>query len=272
MAAQRDLLARRVALEEGVTPAEIREGIEELGPWFYRFDFGAGIETTPAIPRAVVDIFDTRLRMMMGAVEAHFGSRLRDIECLDVGCHEGFYSLAMARRGVRSVLGVDAREENLRRARFVANAMGVDRILYRRGQVETLAADLGRRFELTLFLGLLYHVEDPMRCLRQVAAVTEELCVIETQVVEEVEGFAEWGAREWTRPYQGIVALIDETGEFEAGNRETGVTPIATCPSPRALLFMLKHAGFRRAEILAPPTDAYEQHARGKRVVCAAWK
>ncbi len=255
-----------------MSPAEIRQGIAELRPWFYRFEFGSGIETMPAIPESVVGIFDTRLRMVVGAAEEHFGERLRDIDCLDIGCHEGFYSLAMARRGVRSVVGIDAREENLRRARFVANAMGVDGIVYRQGQVETLAAQFGRSFELTLFLGLLYHVEDPMRCLRQVVAVTGELCIIETQVVDEVEGFAEWGSREWTRPYQGILALIDETGEFDAGNRETGVSPVATCPSPKALLFMLKHAGFRRARILSPPPGAYEQHARGKRVVCAAWK
>jgi tRNA (mo5U34)-methyltransferase len=265
-----------------MTSAEIRQGIEELGPWFYRFEFGDGIETTPAIPPSVVDIFDTRLRMLLAAVDAHFGSRLPDIECLDIGCHEGFYSLAMARRGVRNVVAVDARPENLKRARFVAEAMGIGNIVYRQGQVETLAAGLveaslveagqPQTFPLTLFLGLLYHVEDPMRCLRQVAAVTGELCVLETQVVDEVEGYAEWGSREWTRPYQGILAVIDETGEFDAGNRETGVSPMATCPSPKALLFMLKQAGFRRAEILQPPPDAYEQHARGKRVVCAAWK
>jgi len=255
-----------------VTTAEIRQGIEELGPWFYRFDFGGGLETTPAIPPSVVGIFDTRLRMLTSVVDAHFGGRLHDIECLDIGCHEGFYSLAMARRGVRRVMAVDARPENLTRAQFVAHAMGVANIVFHRGLVETLAADQARTFELTLFLGLLYHVEDPMRCLRQVAAVTGELCVLETQVVDEMEGRTEWGSRDWTRPYQGILALIDEAGEFEAGNRETGVSPMATCPSPKALLFMLKQAGFRRAEILAPPPGAYEQHARGKRVVCAAWK
>jgi len=263
-------------VEKSVTTAEIRQGIAELGPWFYRFEFGDGIETTPAIPAAVVDIFDTRLRMLTAAVDVHFGSRLRDIECLDIGCHEGFYSLAMARR-VRNVVAIDARAENLSRARFVAEAMGAGNILYRQARVETLADDLletglPRTFDLTLFLGLLYHVEDPMRCLRQVAAVTGELCIIETQVVDEVEGHAEWGSREWTRPYRGILALIDETGEFDAGNRETGVSPMATCPSPKALLFMLKQAGFSRAEILPPPPGAYEQHARGKRVVCAAWK
>jgi tRNA (mo5U34)-methyltransferase len=260
------------ALEENLTPAEIRQGIADLGPWFYRFEFGGGIETTPAIPAAVVDIFDTRLRMVNAAVDAHFGTRLPQIDCLDIGCHEGFYSLAMARRGVKSVTAVDAREENLKRARFVASAMETEGIDYRIGRVETLSAELNRQFDLTLFLGVLYHVEDPMRCLREVAAVTKELCVLETQVVDEVEGFAEWGSRDWIRPYQGILAVIDETGEFDAGNRETGVSPMATCPSPKALLFMLKQAGFRRAEILIPPPGAYEQHARGKRVVCAASK
>jgi tRNA (mo5U34)-methyltransferase len=260
-----------VALEKTVTAAEIRQGIAELGPWFYRFEFGGGIETTPAIPASVVDIFDTRLRMVSKAVETHFGERLKDVECLDIGCHEGFYSLAMARK-VRSVVAVDARAENLSRAQFVARAMDVINIVYRQGRVETLAEDQARTFPLTLFLGLLYHVEDPMRCLRQVAAVTGELCLIETQVVDEVNGFAEWGSREWTRPYQGILAVIDETGEFDAGNRETGVSPLATCPSPKALLFMLRQAGFSRAEIMTPPPGAYEQHARGKRVVCAAWK
>ncbi len=138
--------------------------------------------------------------------------------------------------------------------------------------METLAADERRTYALTLFLGVLYHVEDPMLCLRQVAAVTGEMCVIETQVVDEVEGVTEWGSWAWKRRYNGVIALVDETGEFNNGNRETGVTPMATCPSPKALLFMLKHAGFARAEILTPPPGAYEQHARGKRVVCAAWK
>lgn len=255
-----------------MTAAEIRQGIDKLGPWFYRFDFGNGVATTPAIPQSVVGIFDTRLEMVSGVVDRHFGDRIHEIDCLDIGCHEGFYSLAMARKGVRHVLAIDARPENLRRARFVAEAMGVHNVEFREGRVETLTNDLGQNFELTLFLGLLYHVEDPMRCLRQVAAVTRELCVIETQVIDEVEGCAEWGSREWTRPYQGVIAVIDESGEFEAHNRETGISPMATCPSPKALLFMLKQAGFRRAEILDPPPGAYEQHARGKRVVCAAWK
>jgi len=261
-----------VALEKAVTAQQIREGIASHGPWFYRFEFEGGLETTSALPASVVDIFETRRRMVDSVVDRHFGARLAQIECLDIGCHEGFYSLAMARKGVRRVVGIDAREENLSRARFVADAMGVSGIEYRKGRVETLTADPGRTFDLTLFLGVLYHVEDPMRCLREVAAVTGEMCVIETQVVADVEGYAEWGSREWTRPYAGIIAVIDEAPEFNDGNRETGISPMATCPSPKALRYMLRQAGFSRVEMVDPPPGAYEQHARGKRVVCAAWK
>jgi ubiquinone/menaquinone biosynthesis C-methylase UbiE len=258
-------------VEETVTHDEIQHGIEEFGPWFYAFEFSCNLKTTPAIPPQVAGIHDTRLAMTQHAIVQHFGTRRRGLECLDIGCHQGFYSLAMAKEGMR-VTGMDAREESLRSARFASEAAGFGNIRYRQGRVELLAADEGRTYPLTLFLGVLYHVEDPMLCLRQVAAVTGEMCLIETQVVDEVEGYAEWGSQEWTRPYQGILALIDESGEFKAGNRETGVTPMATCPSPKALLFMCRQAGFTRAEILTPPPGAYEQHARGKRVVCAAYK
>ena len=254
-----------------MTEEQIRHGIRQFGPWFYAFDFGEGMSTEPAIPPEVVGIHDTRLAMTQAAVAKQFGERARDLECLDIGCHQGFYSIAMARQGWR-VTGMDAREASLQSARFASGAAGFPNIQFHQGRVETLLQDERRKYDLTLFLGVLYHVEDPMLCLRQVAAVTKEMCVIETQVVDEVEGFSEWGSREWTRPYQGILALIDESGEFDAGNRETGVTPMATCPSPKALLFMCRQAGFTRAEILTPPPDAYEQHSRGKRVVCAAYK
>ena len=255
-----------------MTAQEIRDGIQSHGPWFYRFEFEGGLETTTLLPPSVADIFETRRQMVNSVVDGYFGARLAEVECLDIGCHEGFYSLEMARKGVRRVVGIDAREENLSRARFVAEAMGVRSIEYRWGRVETLAADVSHKFDLTLFLGLLYHVEDPMRCLREVAAVTGEMCVIETQVVDDVDGFAEWGSREWTRPYVGIIAVIDETAEFDTGIRETGISPMATCPSPKALRYMLRQAGFARVEMVEPPPGAYEQHARGKRVVCAAWK
>jgi ubiquinone/menaquinone biosynthesis C-methylase UbiE len=255
-----------------MTDQHIREQIEALGPWFYEFDLGEGRRTPSSLPPEVQPIHQTRLGMVMGAVKDHFGTRLAQIRAIDVGCHEGFYSVALAREGVKSVLGVDVREGNLAKARFVGAALGLTNVEWRQGNCEDLRVEETGEFELCLFLGLLYHLENPMLCLRNISRLTREVCVVETQVIDEVEGAAEWGSQEWTRPYHGVLALIDESGEFYNRNTEAGASPIATCPSPQALEFMLKQAGFRRVETIAPPAGAYEQHARAKRVVVVAYK
>ena len=255
-----------------MTSQEIAARIAELGPWFYPFDFGQGLRTESAIPAEVTGIFRTRLEMVNRVVDRHFGSRLPQVACLDVGCHEGFYTVAMAQKGLGRVVGVDVREANLRKARFVAEALGVPQVSFQQGNCEELRPENFGSFGLVLFLGVLYHLENPMLCLRTLSSLTKELCIVETQVIDEVDGTTEWGAREWTRPYQGVLAVIDESGEFYAENRETGSTPLALCPSPKALHFLLRQAGFRHTEIIPPPPGSYEQHQRGKRVVCAAYK
>ena len=176
----------------------------------------------------------------------------------------------MARKGMREVRGIDVRQSSLTKARFALELLGLKNVTYEECNIE----DSGRvaPYDLCLCLGLLYHLENPVLSLRKISSITGEVCIIETQVVDEVEGSAEWGARAWTRPYQGILALLDESGEFYNHNSETGASPIAACPSPKALEFMLQQAGFRRTEIVDPPADAYEQHRRAKRLVCIANK
>ena len=75
-------------------------------------------------PRRCSGIHTTRLEMVNRAVDGRFGARIGEIRCIDVGCHEGYYSVAMARKGAREVRGIDLRPENLRKARFVAEATG----------------------------------------------------------------------------------------------------------------------------------------------------
>ena len=254
------------------SPQSVPERIAALGPWFYEFDLGAQGRTASILPPEVLPIHQTRREMVERVVDQYFGDRLPQIRCLDVGCHEGYFSLAMARKGVREVRGVDVREESLEKARLVAEILGLRNLAYTRQNCESMQIEGTEPYELCLFLGVLYHLENPMLALRNISRVTKELCVIETQVVDEVEGNAEWGSRDWIRKYSGVLAIVDESDEFYNDNREAGATPLALCPSPAALEAMLKHAGFRRTEMIQPPAGAYEQHARGKRVVCAAYK
>lgn len=252
-----------------ITSADAQQRLKELGPWFYEFDLGEYGRTTSDLPPEVQPIHQTRLEMVERVVDQHFHGRLDRVRCLDIGCHEGFYTVAMARKGMREVRGIDVRAASLTKARFVTDLLGLKNVAYAESNVEDIGNE---RYDLVLFLGVLYHLENPILALRNISRITGELCVLETQVVDEVEGSTEWGAQAWTRPYHGVLALIDESGEFYNQNAETGASPVATCPSPKALEFMLRQAGFRRTEIIQPPPGAYEQHRRGKRVVCAAYK
>jgi len=250
----------------------LSQRIAALKPWFYEFDLGPHGRTESVLPPQILPIHQTRLEMVNGVVDHYFGSRLPDIRCIDVGCHEGFYSVAMARKGMREVRGVDVRQESLEKARLIAEALELKNLTFDQQNCEQMQPQPGETYELCLFLGVLYHLENPMLALRNISRLTQEVCVIETQVADEVEGYTEWGAREWTKKYHGVLAVIDESDEFYTDIREAGATPLVMCPSPRALETMLKHAGFKRTEIIAPPAGAYEQLARGKRVICAAYK
>ena len=71
-------------------------------------------------------------------------------------------------------------------------------------------------FDVTLMLGLLYHVENPVGALRLARALTRRACVIETQVTPNMTGVVDWGAYTFQRQMVGSFALIDETAETHA--------------------------------------------------------
>ncbi len=130
--------------------------IERLGPWFHNLRL-AGIPTAPHhflgdYPRVFFERFASALP-----------DDLRGWSVLDVGCNAGFYAFEMARRGADRVVGIDADPAYLRQARFAADALGV-RVELR--QMSVFDVDrLGERFDLVLFMGVLYHLRHPLLAL-----------------------------------------------------------------------------------------------------------
>ena len=82
---------------------------------------------------------------------------------LDIGCNAGFYSMEMKRRGAVRVLGIDTDERYLAQARFAASIEGLA-IDYERCSVWEVAS-LGERFDLVIFMGVLYHLRHPLLAL-----------------------------------------------------------------------------------------------------------
>lgn len=240
--------------------------------WVYDFDLGNGEKIQSRLPENVRNIVKTRAQMVFPEIKKYFGDDLSDVRCLDVGCHEGFMSFETAIL-VKSVIGIDIRKKSLEKAELIRQLKGIENVTFDHGDCYKLDKYFKNPFDLTLFVGVLYHLYDPVGALRNISQVTKKLCVIETQVIDEViGGVAEWGCKDWLHDYKGTFALIDERSEFDSGNPEAGSYGLSLCPSVSALMFMLYAVGFKTIRMIPAPVEGYEQYVRGKRVVVFAAK
>jgi tRNA (mo5U34)-methyltransferase len=238
--------------------------------WFYEFQLPSGRKTKSYVANEVQPIHQTRQRMVFNYLEERVGDRWCELRCLDLGCHEGYFALQLASRGCREVLGVDAREENLGHATLIRDLHGLGNLSFRCGNIlELESAGLGE-FDVVLMLGLLYHIPDVIGALRVARALTKGVCLIETQLAPELPSEMEWGRKEFKKQIKGCFAIVDESQELAAGNREASLDSISLVPSRDALAYLLPQLGFAEVEMLLPLGDAYEQLARGMRVMIAA--
>lgn len=135
---------------------QIRERVEALGPWFHNLDLN-GVKTAPT--HFLGDYPAVKWRRFSQAVPADLTGK----SVLDIGCNGGFYAIEMKRRGAARVLGIDCEEDYLAQARFAAEVNELD-IEFRRLSVYDVGA-IGDRFDLVLFLGVLYHLRHPLLAL-----------------------------------------------------------------------------------------------------------
>jgi tRNA (mo5U34)-methyltransferase len=135
----------------------LRAKIEALGPWFHNIDLD-GVWTAP--DHFLGDYPNMKFRRF----EAHLPGDLTGKTVLDIGCNAGFYSMEMKRRGAERVVGIDSDERYLAQARFAAETLGYRNIEFRNLSVYDVGA-LGERFDLVIFMGVLYHLRHPLLAL-----------------------------------------------------------------------------------------------------------
>jgi tRNA (mo5U34)-methyltransferase len=145
-----------LAEAEILTPERIEARVRELGPWFHNLDL-RGVKTAPG--HFLGDYPTVKWERFAHALPDDLSGR----SVLDVGCNAGFYSMEMKRRGAARVVGIDSDPLYLAQARFAAEVNGLD-IEYRSGSVYDVAA-LGERFDLVIFMGVLYHLRHPLLAL-----------------------------------------------------------------------------------------------------------
>jgi tRNA (mo5U34)-methyltransferase len=140
----------------GLTTDAIRDRIRELGDWFHNINLG-GVQTAPN--HFLGDYPAVKWERFSHALPADLSGKT----VLDVGCNAGFYCLEMKRRGAARVVGVDSDARYLAQARFAADVVDLD-IEFHQLSVYELPT-LGERFDIVLFMGVLYHLRHPLLAL-----------------------------------------------------------------------------------------------------------
>jgi tRNA (mo5U34)-methyltransferase len=135
---------------------QIRERIGDLGRWFHNMKLG-GVDTAP--DHFLGDYPRFKWERFAHAIPPDLTGRT----VLDIGCNAGFYSIEMKRRGADRVVGIDTNEGYLAQARFAAEISGVDIELRQLSVFEV--GRLEERFDVVLFMGVLYHLRHPLLAL-----------------------------------------------------------------------------------------------------------
>ena len=229
-----------------MTPDEIQQRVERLGPWFHCIDLGGGLvtKTRSAVGEPVEHPRPT-WEKVKACLPEEFGGR----SLLDVGCNAGFYAVELKRRGAGRVLGVDSQRNLVRQAVFVREVLGLD-IEYRRMSVYDLdPRELGQ-FDVTLALGLVYHCKHLVLALERLFAVTRELLVLETAIYppEHSPGSFTYEVG-GLRPVLHPLAYVENPGEAKEAIYNWFL------PGVEALTALLKNVGFDGVEVF-PATQS----------------
>lgn len=187
--------------------------------------------------RGGVQVFDTPEALRLNAARiAHLeslGLPLKGKRALDLGCGVGHLAIRLQQMGC-SMVCVDGREQNI--------ASLKERYPQLEAHVGDVEQDLSRfgRFDIVFSYGLLYHLENPLKSIRNMAAVCEDLLLLETMVSDH------------TLP---LVRIEDESTDFNQA-----MAGLAGRPTPHYVVLGLNRAGFEH--VYAPVTPPEHEDFR----------
>jgi len=155
-----------------VTDADARALIAAYPRWYHRIEVRPGI-VTPGVN-------DSPLQLQMLQLPADCSG----LRALDLGARDGFFSFELERRGA-DVLAVDYMPPERTGFQIAAQLLG-SRVVFRQANIYHLTpAEIGT-FDLILFLGLLYHLPDPIRAIRSVRRLCTWRMYLETLVIDDL--------------------------------------------------------------------------------------
>ena len=244
--------------------AELKEEIIRLGPWHLEVQvtpelsssaFLEAPEETYEVP-AGFTFFNPRAAHQ-GLMKAIYPGGLEGRSLLDCACNCGGYLFWTKELGAGSCFGFDAREHWIRQAEFLLEhrAWPSDGIHFEVLDLYDLPKRHPAPFDITLFLGIFYHLPDPLLGLKVAADATQELIVVDTATRTGLE--------------DGALALEREGKEQK--DVLSGIHGLSWRPTgPRVMEDIFHWLGFRAMRVVGNRPTPDRGADRGRMRVIAA--
>lgn len=175
------------ASQHQMSEAEMRSRMVELAPFHHSMDLPFGLNTYDGTvrrhDRQSLGRIDSFKKHVWPRLLERFGGTLKGKRVLDVACNCGGFSFLAAEAGADEVQGFDSEEHYINQASFIKDARGQANVRFQVDRLENVSRDKYGRFDVSFFLGILYHLEDPIGGLRRIAAVTTDTIVVDTHLM-----------------------------------------------------------------------------------------
>ncbi len=226
------------------SPMELESRIEEID-WFHSIDLGNGV-ITPGKD-------DSQYKLSRLAFPERFDGK----SVLDIGAWDGFFSFEAEKRGAKQVLAVDSyswsgkgwgTKSGFELAQSILNSNVEDREI----EVYDLSPEKIGVFDIVFFLGVFYHLRNPLRALECVSRVTKEMLILEA-FVDELKN-----SRPAMAYYPGTDDNPDPTSWWG--------------PNVKCVEAMLKTVGFKKTQVVSLKKHRGFPSPNTGRVVIHGWK
>lgn len=213
----------------------LEQRIKELAPWFHYIEFPYGLKSREC-KDLKHDVYNHPLSLADRLEKVLPINSVKDKLILDMGCNGGYFTYLYAKNGGR----VDAMDLNRRyvdQTKFVREVFSEEfstMPTVSMADIETLAMP-PETYDISLGLGLLYHVPNPVLALHNFYKVTKTggLCILESNCSPKIpEGTVEFMGN--IKPYSAVWRFsaqtlrdmveyvgfnVEESIVFSAGNR-----------------------------------------------------
>jgi len=168
---------------------------------------------------------------------------MRGLRVLDVGCSDGYFSFEMEKRGAK-VMAIDFVPENYTGFSVAKKILGSS-VEYRMENVYNLSPETLGRFDVVLFMGVLYHLRNPLAGLDALRSVTREggQLFVGTMMIDEYFLLPDGS----TTKLDDVSSILATVPLWQAYPRDTLNGDFTNCfaPNKRALIAALEETQFR---------------------------